>query len=227
MFIIAAIAYAFSIFIDVAVYHFKYYIQDDKNIRHLFSMINIFQYSARFFILIFSPIMSYLTESVKDKDEVWIVTLFAHSFVVLFLLFLYSHRFSSFFSKKVIHILNLIFGKSKPIELIYIAKQKKSPNVFFLSDFYLFFTSYIAGFLFSFSVTFLYFISFSYPQKALMLSSVTQIINMFGSMLLILFIDPRIMGAIDEGRGHREIMILTTSRILVHITLVLILLYIK
>lgn len=226
MFIIAAIAYAVSIFIDVAVYHFKYYIQDDKNVRHLLSMINIFQYSARFFILIFTPIMSYLTEFVKDKEEVWFVTVLAHFFVLLFLLLLYSHRFNSWFSKKVINILNLFFGKSKPLELVLILKQKHTPKSIF-SDFYLFLTNYIAGFLFSVSITFLYFISFSFPQKALMLSSFTQIINMFGSMLLILFIDPRIMGAIDEGRGHQEIMILTTSRVLVHITLILILLYIK
>ncbi|MEO7975776.1 alkanesulfonate monooxygenase [Flavobacterium sp.] len=226
MFIIAAIAYAFSIFIDVSVYHFKYYIKDDKNVRHLLAMINIFQYSARLFILIFSPIMAYLTESVKDKNEVWTVTIVAHFLVVLFLLPLYSHRFSSFFSKKIITILNLIFGKSKPIELVYLEKQKLL-RMFFISDFYFFIISYIAGFLFSVSITFLYIISFSYPQKALMLTSFTQIINMFGSMLLILFIDPRVMGSIDEGQGHREIMILATSRILVHITLVLILVYIK
>lgn len=227
MFIIAAIAYAISIFIDISVYHLKYYIQDNKNIRHLFSMINIFQYSARLFVLIFIPIMAYLTESIKDKNEVWITTLLAHCLVVLFLLPLYSYRFSLFSSRKVINVLNLIFGRSKPIELVHIQKQKRFFTIFSLSDFYLLFTSYIAGFLFSVSMTFLYFISFSYPQKALMLSSLTQIINMFGSMLLILFIDPRIMGAIDEGSGHREIIILATSRILVHITLVLILLYIK
>lgn len=227
MFIIAAVAYALSIFIDVAVYHFKYYIQDNKNIRHLFSMINIFQYSARFFILIFSPIMSYLVDSVKDKDEVWFVTILAHFFVVLFLLLLYSNEFSSYFSTKVINVLNIFFGKSKPLELECVGKKKKSHKRFILSYSYLFLTSYIAGFLFSVSITFLYFISFSYPQKALMLSSGTQIINMFGSMLLILFVDPRIMGAIDEGRGHQEIMILTTSRVLVHITLILVLFYIK
>ncbi|MEL1252639.1 alkanesulfonate monooxygenase [Flavobacterium sp. DGU38] len=227
MFIIAAIAYAFSIFIDVSVYHFKYYIQDDKNIRHLFSMINIFQYSARFFILIFTPIMAYLTESVKDRNEVWFVTLLSHFFVVLFLLPLYSYRFSSCFSKRIINILNLFFGKSKPLKLTYIEKQKYLQKPFIWSDFYLFLTNYIAGFLFSISITFLYFISFYYPQKALMLSSGTQIINMFGSMLLILFIDPKIMGAIDDGRGHQEITILTTSRILVHITLILILLSIR
>ena len=55
----------------------------------------------------------------------------------------------------------------------------------------------------------------------------TQLINMFGSIILILFIDPRIMGAIDDGAGYKEIKILTTSRILVHITLVLILICIR
>lgn len=227
MFVIAAIAYALSIFIDVSVYHFKYYIQDDKNIRHLLSLINIFQYSARLFVLIFIPLMAYLTESIKDKDEVWFITLSAHFLVVLFLLPLYSHRFTSFFSIKVIYMLNLVFGKAKPVKLVKIHKQELLLKGFFLYDFLLFVSSYIAGFLFSISITFLYIISFSYPQKALILSSMTQVINMFGSMLFILFVDPRIMGAIDDGGGYREIKILTTSRLLVHVTLFFLLLYIK
>jgi len=60
-----------------------------------------------------------------------------------------------------------------------------------------------------------------------MLSSLTKFINMFGSLLIILFIDPRIMGAIDDGRGNKEIYILTSSRILMNITLVLLLIFIK
>lgn len=229
MFSIAAIAYALSIFIDVSVYHFKYYIQDRKNLRHLLSLINIFQYIARGFILVFMPIMAYVTESVKDKDEVWFLTILAHFFVVLFLLPLYSHRFTSFFSVKVINILNMIFGKSKAISLEQIGKQsciggKENSSS---DDVILLITSYISGFLFSFSITFLYYISFSYPQKALMLSSMTQIINMFGSLLLILFIDPKIMGLIDDGGGYKEVRILTTSRVLVHLSLIVILIFLR
>lgn len=227
MFIIAAIAYAFSIFIDVSVYHFKYYIQDGKNVRHLLSLINIFQYCSRGFILIFIPIMAYVTESVKDKNEVWCITVVAHFLVVLFLLPLYSYKFTSFFALKVIMILNRFFGKSKPFTLEKIEKQSKRQMETFLADWILFAINYIAGFLFSISITFLYYINFSYPEKALMLSSMTQVINMFGSVLLILLIDPKIMGAIDEGQGYKEIKILTTSRILVHVTLVLILLFIR
>lgn len=229
MFTIAAIAYAFSIFIDVSVYHFKYYIQDGKNLRHLLSLINIFQYVARGFILIFAPIMAYVTESIKDKNEVWFLTILAHFLVIFFLIPLYSFRFTSCFSIKVINVLNCIFGKSKKIELKLIDKQREKLMEFnsFSNFSVLLITSYIAGFLFSISITFLYYISFSYPNKALMLSSMTQIINMVGAMILILFIDPRVMGSIDDGAGHEEIKILTTSRILVHITLVIILICIK
>lgn len=226
MFIIAAIAYAFSIFIDVSVYHFKYYIQDNKNTRHLLSLINIFQYCSRGFILIFAPIMAFVTESVKDKEEVWFITILAHFLVILFLLPLYSYRFTSSFSIVVIEILNRFFGKSKPVQLEKIRKHSREVNLF-SKNWVLFASNYIAGFLFSISITFLYYVSFSFPQKALILSSMTQLINMFGSIILILFIDPRIMGAIDDGAGYKEIKILTTSRILVHITLVLILILIR
>ena len=229
MFSIAAVAYALSIFIDVSVYHFKYYIQDSKNIRHLLSLINIFQYIARGFVLVFMPIMAYVTESIKDKDEVWFLTILAHFFLFLFLLPLYSHRFTSFFSVKVINILNMIFGKSKAISLEQIGKHSRNGGKenSFSDKIILLITCYIAGFLFSFSITFLYYISFSYPQKALMLSSMTQIINMFGSLLLILFIDPKIMGLIDDGGGYKEVRIITTSRILVHLSLIVILIFLR
>ena len=227
MFIIASIAYAFSIFIDVSVYHFKYYIQDDKNTRHLLALINIFQYFSRGFILIFIPIMAYTTESIKDKNVVWSITIMAHFLVILFLLPLYSFKFTNSFSTKIIKILNRFFGKSKPVQLLEIKKRKKIGISFFSNNWILFVTNYIAGFLFSISITFLYYISFYFDQKALILSSLTQFINMFGSMLIILFIDPRIMGAIDDGGGNKEIHILTSSRILVHITLVLILIFIR
>ncbi len=225
MYIIAAIAYAFSIFIDMSVYHFKYYIQDDKNTRYLLSLINIFQYCSRGFILIFIPIMAYVTESIKDKSEVWLITILAHFSVILFLLPLFSQRFTSSFSKIVIKILNRFFGKSKSIELLILKKQTREVN-FFTNNWGMFVSNYTAGFLFSVSITFLYYVSFSFPQKALILSSMTQVINMFGSIILIIFIDPRIMAAIDGGKGFNEIQILTTSRILVHITLVLILIFI-
>lgn len=231
MFIIASAAYAMSIFIDIFSYHLKFNIHDNINVRYLFSLINIFQFSARAFVLIFIPIMAYYTETLKDINMVWKITLYAHILVVFVLLPLYSNKFSYFFSKKIITILNIVFGRSKQInyaipEEIEMEDSVINKNVKF-SKILFFLFSYTSGFLFSFSITFLYFLSFSYPQKALTLTSYSQILNMVGVLLLVLLIDPKIMSAIDHGRGHHEIKLLTTSRIFVHLTLIIVLIFIK
>jgi hypothetical protein len=228
--ILAAFSYATSIFVDVSVYHLKYYIQDSKNVRFILSLINIFQYSARAFVLIFIPIMAFITESLKDKELVWNITMLSHALVIVLLLPLFSNKFAAYFSYKVIQLLNYIFGNSKKINLSIIQTNSfQVKNLYTLNSRHLFFPiiAYFAGFLFSISITFLYYLSFYFPQKVLTLSSFTQIINMFGSLILILFIDPKIMSSIDNEEGYQEITLLTLSRVLVHITLIVILLIIK
>jgi hypothetical protein len=230
IYILAAFSYAISIFIDISVYHLKYYINDNKNVRYLLSLINIFQYSARAFVLIFIPIMAFITESIKDKNLVWNITFLAHFFVIILLIPLFFRKFSSYLSIKVIEILNFIFGKSKKININKSQIQNSflvEKSLFNLENIFFFIVTFIAGFLFSISITFLYFLSFSFPQKALMLSSFTQIINMFGSLILILFIDPKIMSSIDNEKGYNEIVLLTISRVSVHVVLVVLLLIIK
>ncbi len=230
VYFLAAVSYAVSIFIDVSVYHLKYRIQDNKNIRYLLSLINIFQYSARAFVLLFMPVMAFVTESLKDRALVWNITLLAHFLVVLFLIPLLFNKFSTNFSIKVVRVLNYIFGKSKDINLIQFGQKKSLINEvygFNLKNISFFTITFIAGFLFSISITFLYYLSFSFPQKALMLSSFTQIINMFGSLILVLFIDPKIMSNIDQEEGYCEIILLTISRVLVHICLMIILFIIR
>jgi hypothetical protein len=228
MYILASISYAISIFIDVFSYHIKINIHDNKNVRYLFSLINIFQYSARAFVLIYVPIMAFYTETIKDKNIVWNVTLLSHCFVIIILIPLFSTKFSKLFSYKIIKILNYVFGKSVEINILE-RKAQKNINVkkFKIEKLYFFIFTYISGFMFSFSVTFLYFLSFSYPQKALTLASYSQILNMFGVLMLVLLIDPKLMKIIDKGEGFDEIKLLTTSRIIVHFSLIILLFLIK
>ena len=49
---------------------------------------------------------------------------------------------------------------------------------------------------------------------------------MIGVLILVLLIDPKIMTAIDKGKGHEELKLLTTSRIFVHLSLIVILLFV-
>lgn len=175
--------------------------------------------------------MAYYTETVKDKQVVWEITLLSHFFVIILLLPLYSEKFSRALSKKIIIIFNNVFGKSinmnfddfaeMELNSIIVDENLKIDKAIILG------LTYVSGFMFSFSITFLYYLSFSYPQKALTLTSISQILNMVGVLLLVLLIDPRIMSRIDEGKGHQEIILLTTSRVFVHITLIIILLLIK
>jgi len=234
MLLIASFCYAMSIFIDVFTYHLKCNIHDNKNLRYLFSLINIFQFSARAFVLVFIPIMAYYTETIKDIDIIWNITLLAHIFVIVLLIPLYSKKFSIYVSHKIIFVLNYFLGKSKdinvlqlqdiPLEVKTTIKSKKQER---LGGFYFFIIAYFSGLFFSFSITFLYYLSFFYPQKALTLTSYSQILNMVGTLLLLLLIDPKIMSSIDSGRGHSELKTLTSSRILVHITLIILLYILK
>jgi len=230
MFLLAAISYGFSIFIDVAVYHLKFHVHDIKNLRYLFSLINVFQFSARAFVLIFIPMMAYYTETLKDMDLVWLITLYSHVFVILLLFLLLSKNFSYKFSITVIMLLNRILGKNRKIDLIKNVKNEKledAPKGNLISKMLFSGSIFISGFFFSVGITFIYYLSFWYPQKSLTLVSYSQIINMVGSLLLILFIDPKIMSSIDIGEGQKEINILTRSRIFVHIFLIILLFLIK
>jgi hypothetical protein len=231
MFIIASLSYAISIFIDVFSYHLKVNLHDNKNVRYLLSLINIFQYSARAFVLIYVPVMAYYTETVRDKDVVWQSTLLSHVFVIFLLIPLHSNIFSRVLSIKIFNLLNIVFGKSiktefnKPDRNNYDEVSINKKSIFQKLTFLL--LTYISGFMFSISITFLYYLSFSYPQKALTLSSYSQILNMFGVMMLVLLIDPKFMILVDKGRGFTEVKLLTTSRILVHVTLILLLFILK
>jgi hypothetical protein len=52
----------------MASHYLKFNLNDIKNLSCLFSLINVFQFSARAFVLIFIPVMTYFTEKVKNID---------------------------------------------------------------------------------------------------------------------------------------------------------------
>ena len=228
-FLIAPLMYAVSIYIDVFTYHLKFNLHDNKNFRYLFSLINVFQYSARGFILIFAPIMAYYTESVKDKDLIWLMTLLAHIFVILLLIMLYSRRYSLAISRFIISKLNFFLGKAeyKKDFTIILNPTFRKEAINFKKDSLFFGFSFLASSVYGFSMTFLYYIAFYFPQKVLMLSSYSQVLNSVGAMSLLLFIDPRMMASIDNGKGLKELNIITTSRICANFVLILILLFIR
>jgi hypothetical protein len=94
------------------VYHLKNQIDVSNNFRYNFSLINIFQYTARLFILIFTPILAFYAEKINDKNLVINVLLLSHFLTMMFLLLLTNYRFSlkigtfllQFISKSILKI---------------------------------------------------------------------------------------------------------------------------
>lgn len=229
LFIVAPLMYALSIYVDMFTYHLKFNLHDGKNYRYLFSLINVFQYSSRAFVLIFAPIMAYYTETIKDKNLIWQMILLCHILVIVLVIPLYNRNYSRKLSSFFIQKLNLILGKpeyKKSFSVDMNPVEEKKTKIETKSDVVFVLFSFVAFLIFSFSMTFLYYIAFHYPNKVLMLSSYSQLLNAFGAMSILLFIDPRIMAAIDKGDGIKELNFLTTSRILAHSVLIITLLFI-
>jgi hypothetical protein len=223
MYIIAALAYAISIFIDVFVYHLKFRVQVEHNYRYSFSLIYIFQYSARFFILIFTPIISFYTEKINNIEIVIDTLLLCHFFTLLMLLLINNNKISVNISKIIYNILSLLVYKNKKSSFNIIESkisiEKKDVfqkrNLIFIS------LVFISGLCFSSSITFTYLFYFYYKHSILLIISISQFVNMFGSIINLLIIDPRLMIKIDNNDGYFFVKALTKTRILVHLFLIL------
>ncbi|MFK7049189.1 hypothetical protein V3Q77_04730 [Flavobacterium davisii] len=171
--------------------------------------------------------MAYLSENIRDQDLVWWATLLCQVVVIIFLVPTFICKYTLTLSYKVFNIINTIVGKKHLIQFHKPNIQHYSlEDIFFSlrSNIMFFLFSFISGIVFSFSTTFIYYFSFFYKNNILMMSSVSQFLNMFGAMSILLKIDPIIMKAIDRNEGLLEIYLLTLSRILGHIFLVIILL---
>lgn len=228
MFIVAAIAYAISIFIDVFVYHLKYQIDVSNDFRYNFSLINIFQYSARLFILIFSPILAYYAEKINDKNLVINTIILSHFFTMIVLFLLIDSRFSLKMASIILKLLSRLVNKKKIVNLNLVISNIKT-DYFFKNKKHIIFVIlvFISGFCFSFSVTFTYLFYFYYKNYILLIFSFSQIINMVGSLINILIVDPRLMMKIDNNNGDYYIKLLTKTRFFVHFIIFLFLLILK
>ena len=228
MFIIAAFSYALSIFIDVFVYHLKFRVQVEDNYRYSFSLIYIFQYSARFFILVFTPIISFYTEKINNISIVTNTLILCHLFTILLLLVIYKNQVSVIISKLIFNFLGFIVNNKKHEFKVQDNKMffdknfiiKKRNLIFIILVF-------ISGLCFSSSITFTYLFYFYYKHSILLIISISQVINMIGSIINLLIIDPRLMIKIDNNDGYFFVKALTLTRVAVHLFLLLIIVILK
>ncbi len=219
---IGCLSYAISIFIDVFVWHFRYYTFHETNNRYLISMSNILQYSARAFILLFGPIMAYYTENFNDVNIIFWATIVSHIIVIMLVLITLNAGFCSKLSSMLLKVLN--FHKVALDEkMISINVTKAAEEVIFfkLAKYkILLFACTAASFFFAVGGSLIYYLSFYFPKRVLFMTSQAQIINMFGTLLFVLLIDPTISKQMDINKGYAEIRVYTYSRMIAHLLLI-------
>ena len=216
---IAALLYAISVYIDVFVWHFRYYSYHNENNRYLISLSNILQYSARGFILIYAPIMAFFTEKFQDKSMIFWTTILAHFFVILLVYSTLSTKLSSTLSHMALKFLNfykipiettsIVNANINKVKETKIASRQQTKHFFLI-------ISTLASFLFATGGSMIYYFSFHFPNRILFMTSQSQIINMMGTLAFVLFIDPTISKALDANKGFWEIKKYSISRIIAH-----------
>lgn len=211
------ICYPASMFFDITVYNLKFILKKDSNFRYWMSTIQVFQYSARLFMVIFIPAMSYLTEAYNDFNliiNITVVIHFAAAIIILLSLFFFTkvNQISLFFIK----IINRFTGNEKISD----GFELKKINYGFPTNLFkrkLFITSFISHFFVAISMTYIYIVSFYFRDLILTLNSFTQILNMIAISLLLIIVDPRVMKSFDrKGAGDDQIKVIYLSRTLAH-----------
>ena len=230
LYILAGICYSISILIDVFVWHLRYYFRFKTNLMYIMSLIIIFQFIARGFILIFNPVMSYLTDKLQNPNSVWGATMMSHLFVLIFLILTFNVKLS----KKAAYLIILVLSKNQEIQVLpiesssmWISELLKKSRSEKLKYFYFVFFAIIASAFYALGISFLYFLSFSYKNEILILNSFTQIVNMFGTLIFLLYIDPIIYRAFDRKEGFIEINLYALSRMMAHLFIIMVLLIMK
>lgn len=224
---VGCLSYAISIFIDVFVWHFRFYTFHEANNRYLVSMSNILQYSARAFILLFGPIMAYYTEKYNNLDIIFWSTVVSHVIVIVLVLVTLNAAFCSKLSALLLKMLN--FHKvplDHKMVKVNILKAADEISVFRMGKYkMLTLACTAASFFFAVGGSLIYYLSFYFPKRVLFMTTQAQIINMFGTLLFVLLIDPTISKQMDVNKGYAEIRVYTYARILAHILLIASLIY--
>ena len=216
--ILILVCYPISMLFDISVYNLKFILKKESNFKYWMSIIQVFQYFARIFMVIFIPAMSYLTEVYKDYNLVFNISISIHfisALLIAFSLILFSkvNQVNLFLVKRI----NFFTGKQNISEGF---KAKGLSNNFPSNIFArkLFFTSFISHFFVAISMTYIYVVSFYFRDLILTLNSFTQILNMIAIALLLIVVDPRVMVSFDrKGGGDDEIKVIYISRILAHL----------
>lgn len=199
---VSPIALAISFFIETSSWWVRTS-ASKENVGLYISRSNIYLYGGRFFALIFSVLLAIDIESGASSSEI------AFLFSICFML---SFIFQTFLLKKSFRIL-IIRNLSLLLLLPYKSdgKSQKS-SVPSVQERRLFIATLVSTFLFSIGISLPLFVASVFFENRLVLSNLGQLINSFGMIVLLFFVDQKIYSAFDGGYLFRIVYVYSTAR---------------
>lgn len=215
----AGFAYPISILIDCSIYNLRFLLVAKEGVKYWLSILTVYQYSARFFMLIFIPTTAYITEQFQSYQTTFSILFIAHIGVTILLgISVRFFKLTSIIGLQLIKIISLRSQKNSFQEAFFVPIQLNSPLSFKQENAKkLFISSLASQFMISLSMTLIFVLNFINRDSILFYNSLMQALNMFASILLFLFIDPIVMKSFERKyEGQNNLKILYYSRILAH-----------
>jgi hypothetical protein len=165
------------------------------NFGHYVSRSNIYLYSARLFSLCFSILLAIQIENHYPTSTITLGLAIGFSFSSLLQFLLLSLRKTR---AKVIKIVLMIMFLQDQNNFV-----DQSRNLTHGIDKNLFLSAFFSSLIFASGISIPSFLSSIFIDNRLVISNLGQVINAFGSIIVLIVVDQRLFRALDEGRlGH-------------------------
>lgn len=157
-----------------------------EGVGHVIARTNILLYGARFFALGFTTFIFFLIESGLDATALFLVLAMCFLGSAIMQALALNKIFVSFFAK--------LINKN--------AKLNRLPRKFYPI---LFIKTAFANIFFSAAIIIPILLAVSFPAYRMTLANLGPILNAFGTILLIFFVDTKLYAKMDEGTLHEFI----------------------
>ena len=152
---------------------------------------NIYLYAGRFFALLFMMILSLIVDKGADLHRVLNFVAIAVSFATLIQC---AYWYSELFFQAINRLIIFLFLRKNTSIKILINRGKV--------DHRLFFNSWVATSILVFGVTSPYILASIYPDIRMSISTIGQLINAFGTVILLFKVEPLLYKRMDKSDLH-------------------------
>lgn len=197
------VALAVSFFIETSSWWIRIY-ASANNVGQYISSSNIYLYGGRFFALVFSLLLALEIESGSNPFDIallFCISFFASSILQLPLFHYQTRRF---LLKNLSVILRL------PSSNFDAFNEEKAVS-FQING--LFFSTLSSTVLFSVGVTIPLFIASIFIENRLAISNLGQLINSFGMIILLFFVDKKLYYSLDKGYLYKTVKVYSLARL--------------